>query len=168
VATPSMSNFQKDFQLPAGILGPGSAEKVSVSATNHTGDIFLQSLLFTEAEMVNGAARTLMDIQGMLSEAATAPTKAIARFADYGAHLTETFNRNLSIYGNESLRTLNSMLMVEASKAIDFGFAGATPTAMATLLVLSPHHKFQLTDYLNGDLPPREEVAVAQTLTNLA
>ncbi len=136
-------------------------------ATNSTGDILLQSLLFTEAEMVNGAANTLKDIQKTLSDAATAPTQAIARFAEYGAHLTETFNKSLSIYGNESLRTLNSMLMVEASKAIDLGFPVAPPTAMATLLVLSAQHKFQLSDYLNGDLPPREEVAVAQTLTNL-
>jgi hypothetical protein len=137
-------------------------------ATNSTGDILLHSLLFTEAEMVNGAARTLEDVQGMLSNAATAPSKAIARFAEYGAHLTETFNRSLSVYGNESLRTLNSMLMVEASKAIDLGFAATPATAMVTLLVLSKQHKFHLSDYLKGDLPPREEVAVAQTLTNLA
>jgi hypothetical protein len=104
----------------------------------------------------------------MLSNAATAASKAIARFADYGSQLTETFNKSLSIYGNESLRTLNSMLMVEASKAINLGFAGTTPTAMLTLLVLSKQHRFQLSDYLNGNLPPRDEVAIAQTLTNLS
>jgi hypothetical protein len=152
----------------AAFFTPDKASSFQSLATNHTGDILLQSLLFTEAEMVNGAAGALKDIQGMLSDAATAPTKAIARFAEFGAHLTGTFNKSLSIYGNESLRTLNSMLMVEASKAIDFRFAGAPPTAMATLLVLSPQHKFQLSDYLSGDLPPRQEVAVAQTLTNLA
>jgi hypothetical protein len=31
MATPPNSIFQKDFQLPSGILGPGSAENVSVS-----------------------------------------------------------------------------------------------------------------------------------------
>ena len=113
------------------------------------------------------AASTLEDIQKTLPDAAKAPTQAISRFAEYGAHLTETFNKSLSIYGHESLRTLNSMLMVEASKAIDLGFAAAPPTAMATLLVLSAQHKFQLGDFLNGEVPPREEVAVAQTLTNL-
>jgi hypothetical protein len=41
------------------------------------------------------------------------------------------------------------------------------PTAMATMMVLTPTHKFQLSDYLTGQLPPREEVAVVQTLTNL-
>ena len=43
MATPSKSNLQKEFQLPAGILGPGSAEKVSVSLTTDA-DV-LQALL---------------------------------------------------------------------------------------------------------------------------
>jgi hypothetical protein len=152
----------------AGFFTTDQAGSLQNLATNSTGDILLQSLLFTEAEIVNGAASTLKDVQGMLSNAATAPSQAIVRFAEYGAHLTETFNKSLSVYGNESLRTLNSMLMVEASRAIDLGFAATPVTAMATLLVLSKQHKFQLSDYLNGDLPPREEVAVAQTLTNLS
>jgi hypothetical protein len=134
-------------------------------ATHSPGDTLLHSLLFTEMEMVNGAANALNDIQKAISNAATAPTQAIARFAEYGAHLTDTFDK-ISIYSNESLRTLNSMLMVEASRAIDLSFASVAPTAMATLFVLSPGHKFQLSDYLNGELPPREEVALAQTLTN--
>jgi hypothetical protein len=137
-------------------------------ATNSTGDIFLHSLLFTEAEMVNGAAKTLKDIQSMLSTAATAPTQAIALFADYGAHLSETFNKSLSVYGNESLRTLNSMLFVEASKAIDLGFAAEPAVALVTMLVLTKQHTFQLSDYLSGNIPPREQVALAQTLTNLS
>jgi hypothetical protein len=137
-------------------------------ATNATGDILLNSLLFTEAEMVNGAAGTLKDVQGMLSQAATAPSQAITRFAQYGAHLTGTFNKSLSAYGNESLRTLNSLLMVEASRAIDPGSAGTPPTAMLNMIVLSNQHKFQLSDFLSGNLPPREEVAAAQTLTNLS
>jgi hypothetical protein len=152
----------------AAFFTPDQAGSLQNLATNSLGDVLLQSLLFTEAEMVNGAASAIKDVQGMLSNAATAPSQAIARFAEYGSHLTDTFNKSLSIYGNESLRTLNSMLMIEASKAIDLGFVSTPPTAMATLLVLSNQHKFQLSDYLNGDLPPREEIAIAQTLTNLS
>ena len=136
-------------------------------ATESTGDILLQSLLFTEAEMVNGAANALRDVQNTLSNAATAPVKAIARLAQFGAELTETFNKRLTVYGNESLRTLNSLLIAEASKAIDPGFATTVPKAMLSLLVLTKQHAFQLSDFLKGDLPPRHEVALAQTLTNL-
>src|ERR1700690_3505072 len=47
MATPSKSGFQKEFQLPAGILGPGSAEKVSVSSTTDA-DV-LQAILSDSA-----------------------------------------------------------------------------------------------------------------------
>lgn len=148
----------------------GSFQSLATNSfgNNSLGDNLLHSLLFTEAEMVNGAASALKDVQGMLSKATTAPQQAIARFAQYGADLTKTFNKALSVYGNESLRTLNSLLMVEASRAIDPSFAAAPVTAMLNMIVLSSQHKFQLNDYLTGALPPREEVAVAQTLTNLS
>jgi len=152
----------------AGFFTPDNIGRFQSLAIDSAGDIDLHSLLITEDAMVEGAAKALNDVQSMLADAATAPTEAIARFANFGSQLTETFNKSLSIYGNESLRTLNSMLIAEASRVIDTGSASMTPTAMATMLVLSPGHKFVLTDYLSGDLPPRAEVAVAQTLTNAA
>ena len=84
------------------------------------GDTLLQSLLFTEAEIIQGATAALKDVNGMLDAVATAPTKAIERFADFGADLTDTFNHKLSsVYGNDALRTLSSMVLMEASRAID-------------------------------------------------
>jgi hypothetical protein len=136
-------------------------------ASNSTGDTLLHSLLFTEAEMVNGAAAALQDVQKTLSDLATAPTRAIGRLADFGAKFTETFNNSLTIFGNESLRTLNSLLITEASKAISPQLAGATATAMLSVLVLANQHRFQLSDFLSGDLPPRDEVALGQNVTNL-
>jgi hypothetical protein len=53
-------------------------------------------------------------------------------------------------------------------RPIDPGSAAAPVTAMLNIIVLSNQHKFQLNDFLSGNLPPREEVAVAQTLTNLS
>jgi hypothetical protein len=154
----------------AAFFTPDQAGNFQSLAINATGDTLLQSLLITEAAMVRGAADTLKAVQASLADVANAPSKAIAQFANYGANLTETFNKSLSIYGNESLRTLNSMLMVEASKALNpaAGAAAATPTAMATILVLTPQHQFQLSDYLTGSFPSKNEVAVGQTLTNLA
>jgi hypothetical protein len=137
-------------------------------ASNATGDVLLQSLLFTEAEMVRGAATALREVQSMLPRAATSPKEAIARLADFGATVTSTFNKSLSVYGNESLRTLNSMLFAEASVAISPGLAASPPKAMLNLFVLKPQHAFQLDTFLNGDMPPRDQVAVSQVLTNLA
>ena len=152
----------------ASFFTPDNLGKFQQAATDSTGDINLHSLLITEDAMVEGAAKALNDIQSMLADAATAPTKAIARFAEFGSQLTGTFNKSLSIYGNESLRTLNSLLLAEASRILSVGSASMTPGAMASIVVLSPGHKFVLTDFLTGDLPSRSEVAVAQTLTNVA
>jgi hypothetical protein len=117
--------------------------------------------------MVAGAETALKDVQDLLANAATVPSLAMARLADFGATITSTFNKRLSIYGNESLRTLNSMLLAEASAAMSPGLAPASAKAMLNLLVLKPQHKFQLADFLSGDLPARDEVAVSQVLTNL-
>jgi hypothetical protein len=131
------------------------------------GDVFLHSLLLTEAEMVRGAASALKDVQDVLPELATAPSKAIRRLANFGADLSATFNKNLSIYSSaEAVRTLNSMLLVEASRALDSTVL-SDPAAMLSLIVLAKGHSFQLSDYLSGKVPARAEVAVAQTLTNL-
>jgi hypothetical protein len=46
------------------------------------GEILLQSLLFTEADIIRGAVEALKDVNGMLEAVATAPTKAIKRFAE--------------------------------------------------------------------------------------
>ena len=62
---------------------------------------------------------------------------------------------------------MNSMLLAEASVAMAPGIVPAVPKALLNLLVLKPQHKFQLSEFLNGDMPPKDEVAVSQVLTNL-
>src|SRR5262249_36146767 len=89
----------------ASFFAPDQINSLLTMATNATGDILLKGLLFTEAEMVNGAFEALKDVQKLLAKMATAPTQAIKRFAEFGSDLTKTFNKNLSVYGNESLRT---------------------------------------------------------------
>lgn len=137
-------------------------------ATGGAGDILLQSLLFTEAELVRGAASALKDLQKALPALATAPSQAIRQLASFGADFTATFNKNLTLYSRpETMRTLNSLLMVEASRALNPAMAAGTPAAMLSMAVLKSGHTFQLNDYLTGQQPPEQEVAVAETLTNL-
>ena len=135
-------------------------------ATNSMGDTLLQSLLITEMELVRGAVGALKDVQQSLDNMATAPTKAIIHLAEFGAKITDTFNNKLSIYGNEALRPLSSMLFVAASEALD-SVVSATPRAMLNLYVLNSQHAFDLKQFLAGELPAQSDVAVAQTLTNL-
>lgn len=131
------------------------------------GETLLHSLLFTEAEVVQGAASALADMQKMTSAAAATPTKAIRRFADFGADLTSTFHDKISsVYGDDSLRTLGSLVLLEASAALDPAFRNAPPDAMLSIQVLKEGSPFPLSDFLKGLAPPSAEVAVAQTLVN--
>jgi hypothetical protein len=105
----------------------------------------------------------------MLDVVATKPAKAIGRFADFGADLTDAFHNQLSsVYGNDALRTLSSMVLVEASRAIDPDLGSQTPKAMLIIMTLRNGHQFQLSDFVAGVMPPRDQVAIAQTLVNLS
>ena len=133
------------------------------------GDTLLESLLFTEAEIIRGATTALKDVNKMLDVAATAPTKAINRFADFGADLTDTFNHKLSsVYGDDALRTLSSMVLVEASRALDPDLSTKPPQAMLNILTFTNGHTFDLNDFIAGVMPPKDQIAVAQTLVNLS
>src|SRR5712692_1173774 len=133
------------------------------------GDTLLQSLLFSEAEIIRGATAALKDVNGMLDSVATAPTKAINRFADCGADLTDTFNHKLSgVYGDDALRTLSSMVLLEASRAIDPDLNTQPPQAMLNILTFQNGHAFDLNDFIAGAMPSKNQIAVAQTLVNLS
>lgn len=133
------------------------------------GDTLFNALLFTEAEIIRGATAALRDVNGMLDVVAKSPTKAIARFADFGADLTDAFNNKLSsVYGGNALRTLSSMILVEASRAIDPDLSLQAPKAMLNIMTLQNGHQFRLSDFVAGVMPPRDQVAVAQTLVNLS
>jgi hypothetical protein len=144
----------------------GSFQNMTLSGM---GDSLLQSLLFTEADVIRGAVSALKDVNGMLDSLATAPTKAINRFADFGADFTDTFNQRLSsVYGNDALRALSSMVLLEASRAIDPRFSSKPPEAMLNILTFTKGHTFDLNDFVVGEMPPRDQVAVAQTLVSLS
>jgi len=131
------------------------------------GDNRLRSLLFTEAQIIDDAAAALQDVNIMLSNLGQAPSQALKRFADFGAKFTQAFHDQLSsIYGSDSLRALSSMLLIEASRAIAPELSLADSRAMLSILTLTNSHSFDLADFVSGSLPPREQVALAQTLVN--
>ncbi len=138
------------------------------TSTPMTGDALLSGLLFTESQMVRGAADALDAIQSAVSQASTAPTEAIKKLAEYAADLTDTFNHRLSsVYGNDSLRTLGPLALLESSAAITPAFQTVTPNAMLRMYVLNNGHTFDIGTFLNGSMPPGNEVALTQTLVNL-
>ncbi len=151
----------------ASFFDPSMAGRFVQLALNSTGDVFLQSLLFTEAQMLGGATDALKQIAATMSSAATAPTQAIKSLAKFAAALTDTFNNRVgSVYSGMSGRVVGPMLLVETSNGL--GSIGARPTALLTLYALNPGHKFDLGTFIDGQMPPQTEVALTQTLVSLA
>lgn len=143
-----------------------NARKFVELALNATGDVFLSSLLFTEAQLVRGATDALSNIAEALPKAATAPTQAIKTLAKFAADLTDTFNNRVrSRYSGMSGRFVGPMLLVESSRAL--GSQGVKPAARMSLYALNPRHTFDLSTFIDGKLPPKKEVALTQTLVSL-
>jgi hypothetical protein len=150
----------------AGFFAPSMAGRVVELALNATGDVFLNSLLFTEAQLVRGATDALKQVGAALATAATAPTQAIKTLAKFGADITDTFNQRVStVYLGMSGRVVGPMLLVESSGAV--GSLGAKPAAMLTLYALKPGHTFNLGTFIDGKMPPQADVALTQTLVSL-
>jgi len=148
-------------------FAPSMAGKFIDLALNFTGDKFLSSLLFTEAELISGAAESLGNIANFLDSAGNLPTRAIKTLSEYAAVLTETFNKRVSsIYSGISGPIIGPMLLVESSRAL--GSAANPPAAMLKLYALRPGHQFDLASFLDGKLPPQSEVALPETLVRLA
>jgi hypothetical protein len=150
----------------ARFFGPSMAPRFVELALNPTGDGFLRSLLFTEAQLAGGATDALKQVSAAMTNAATAPTRAIKTLAGFAATITDTFNHRVgSVYSGISGRVVGPMLLVESSKAV--GSLATRPEAMLTLYALKPGHTFNLGSFIDGQVPPQTDVALAQTLVSL-
>jgi hypothetical protein len=150
----------------ARFFAPSLAGRFVDLALEVTGDVFLSSLLFTEAQLVRGATDALKQVSAALGTAAAAPTQAIKTLAEFAAGLTDTFNQRVStVYSGISGRVVGPMLLVESSAAL--GSQASKPGAMLTLYALDPGHAFNLGTFIDGTMPPQTEVALTQTLVSL-
>ena len=129
----------------------------------------LASLLRLESEVTHGAYGALQDIQAFRAEAATRPTKAIERLAEFGAAVTSTFNREIrSVYGGAALRPLGSLVFLEGSRALDTALRDTRANALLSVTVLEEDREFEINDFLLNKKPKMGDVAVEQRLVSLA
>lgn len=160
----------------AGFFQPSQVPQIVQRALNATGDNFLHSLLFAEAEIIGhksgfltkptGATGALEQIAKAISLAPTAPTQTVRLLAQFIAQLTDTFNDKINgVYSGISDRVVGPMLLMEASAAL--GSTGAKPSARLLLYALNPGHTFQLANFVSGANPSRADFALTQTLVTL-
>jgi hypothetical protein len=150
----------------AGFFAPSMAGHMIELALDATGDVFLKSLLFTEAQLVGGATDALTQVAAALTKVATAPSQAIKALAKFAADLSDTFNQRISnVYSGMSGRVVGPMLLLESSRAL--ASVSAQPEAMLTLYALKSGHTFDLGTFVDGKTPGQSEVALTQTLVSL-
>ena len=146
---------------------PGEAENFQRTAAN-AGDNNVFFLLRAESNVVSGAVNALHDIHNALPQLKLEPSKAIRRLAEFGADLTEAFNDKIaSIYGDDSLRTLGTVLLIEASKVLDPATAAPTPEAMLSIALLKPGHKFDTGTFVDGQTPNTIDIGFSKAIPAL-
>ena len=154
----------------AGFYEDSQAAKILKSATGQTNDFLLEKLLEFESDVVFKANAAIKDMQKFLASASGSPSQAVDRLADFAADITTAFNQltGENTYADlASFRAVAQVVFAEASRALSSG-PMAVPRAMLTLDILNAamSRKFQLADFLKGELPANEDIAVAQRLVS--
>src|SRR5436189_56564 len=80
----------------------------------------------------------------LLSDIATAPTRAVPELAKFGGALVNTFATDLGVYGGHALRPLGSMLLMETASALSGLSVTAEQTAMLSIAVLKEKRTFDI------------------------
>jgi hypothetical protein len=152
----------------ADLFRPARAGQFVQQALGTMGDDYLFNLLNAESRIVSGATDALRKIAAAIASTATAPAIAVRTLSEFAGTLVDTFNGRLQfLYSPQAVRTLGPTILAEASAAIYPAGQPVRPGAMLTLYVLGQGHAFALNDFLGGALPPRADVATAQTLVSL-
>ena len=159
-------NFWRPAAKDAGFFAPSMPGRFVEEALNATGDVFLSSLLFTEARLVRDATDALEH----------AGIRSIGDCGD-GTHAGDQDTRQVCSRPHRHVQPTRQhglfwcvgwsgrILLVESSGAL--GSLGAKPAAMLTLYALKPGHTFNLGTFIDRKVPPQTEVSLTQTLVSL-
>jgi hypothetical protein len=136
-----------------------------VATALSSGGFLLDNLLAFERAIAVRAAAALADVQAFLAAANVSPSQAVVRLADFAADITTAFNKlaGETVFAGLSFRALSQSVFVEAARALQPSLA-AKPRAMLTLSVLQPQRTFTLAEFLNGAVPPADDVLLAERL----
>ncbi len=148
----------------AGFYEAGQLQHIVGDALGR-GDQALTDLLRLEAEVIDGAHNAAKKMVEFRKQAGAEPSKAIAALEEFGAKLTDTFNKKISsLYGGDALRPLGSMVFIEAARALDPGLGSVGPNAVLGLTVLRDGVQFPPAGFPNHQIPQNEDVVIEQRL----
>lgn len=126
----------------------------------------LQSLLFSEAEVIKHAFEGGLAIASALS---TRPAEAVKALATFGAKLTEAFNANITTLLGQGIQALGTRVFLDASRALDQARAAAISesNAMLNLEFLKPGSKFDAAKLLADGRVAADQLAFADRVVEL-
>ena len=127
----------------------------------------LDRLLFTEVTIVEGARKAGMAMGRFVNAAQPRPSKAIKALAEFGAEVTETFNKRLeSVYVPNELRPLGPMILLEAARALGHQLDETSATARLDLIILADGSP-ALNGFVAGRMPPAGDVVRHERLVSI-
>ena len=137
--------------IVAAVLRPGAGRQL------------LDNLLSFERTIVLSACDAFVEAQSFLR--AGSPADALDRLADFASDITRTFNSHAgeTVFVGPAFRPLAQSVFVEAARTLDPTVA-ARPSAMLTISVLNPARTFDIGKFLDGEVPPADQVVVGQRM----
>ena len=157
----------------AAMFAPGDATVRRIrDAVAHRDDL-LRSLLYTEAEIVDGALQAGLSMARFRAKQGADVKQATRSLAAFGATISDTFNKRVSsVYGGDAVRPLGTLLFATAAQALSGNYA--EPSAVFRFVLLRPDAQFTPQDFLQGnepawdpDHPATSPVVAQQSIANL-
>lgn len=167
------------LQKSAQFYEPDQVGRILGRALEGHGKIIFQTLLFVEAEVIEGAVRAGREMAEFRARQNTKPEQALESLADFGSELTRSFSSKLTDLfdpkGNaEMLRNFGTLVFVEASRALQPGLAAVELTSMLNVTIMRSSTEdgkvvaFPPKDFPLNDPPAVEQVALEQRVLGTA
>jgi hypothetical protein len=160
----------KGFESLAKEYDPKKRVDVVIAAAEKDPGDGLHKLLRVESMTVREARAAGVNMARFKKGATVGPTEARKFLEEFGAKFTDAFNVELSgLHGGFQSRPLGTLLLIEAALALDLGLSASDVkmNAILELIVLTEAAKFKLGDYLDGAIPPKEEIVIQQRIVSL-
>ena len=140
---------------------------VDNALTTDVGAADLRNLLLLERMVVREARQAGMRIAAFLQARNT--LEARRRLSEYGAKVTDAFNSTIGgLFSGRELRSLGTLVFLEAARAFDPSLKGGRPSAMLELTVLREKPSFDMRSFVEGAEVPQADVVRAEKFVALA
>jgi hypothetical protein len=117
-------------------------------------------LLYTENAIIDGAYNAAQNLVKFLESADKKPSEAVRELTQFGAEITETFNKHIKTdFGGDALRPLGTLIFTEAARAFDQNIVDSGIRAMLDLIVLK---KSDTNRYLDKKEIPKENILLEE------